>query len=170
MFEKIDIKDLAIKPFELIGDQWMLITSGSLKSHNTMTASWGGVGIMWFNPVLTIYVRPQRFLTNQIISQQAFMTASLNRFCSFVEQNPGGKLINPRRPGLFLKNSENPLLLSKQNLSWCVKSNMFSKLVLTVLQIQKLQTLRIKTAIFILCILQKLLRHIEKNEKIKQST
>ena len=75
MFEKIDIKDLAIKPFELIGDQWMLVTAGSLKSHNTMTASWGGVGIMWFNPVLTIYVRPQRY-TKEFLDKSNYFTAS----------------------------------------------------------------------------------------------
>lgn len=39
----------------------MLITAGDEKRHNTMTASWGGVGILWNKPISTIYIRPQRY-------------------------------------------------------------------------------------------------------------
>ena len=28
---------------------------------NTMTASWGGLGVLWRKPMATIYVRPQRY-------------------------------------------------------------------------------------------------------------
>lgn len=75
MFEKIDIKNVSFKPFELIGTQWMLITAGSLENHNTMTASWGGVGIMWNQPVITTYIRPQRY-TKKFIDKEKYFTAS----------------------------------------------------------------------------------------------
>lgn len=75
MFEKIDIKSLSFKPFELIGNEWMLITAGDLQSHNTMTASWGGVGIMWNNPVITTYIRPQRY-TKEFIDREKYFTVS----------------------------------------------------------------------------------------------
>ena len=39
----------------------MLITAGNKESHNTMTASWGGVGELWGRYVSTIYIRPQRY-------------------------------------------------------------------------------------------------------------
>ena len=45
--------------FERISKQWMLITAGPEKNCNTMTASWGGLGILWGKPVSTIYIRPQ---------------------------------------------------------------------------------------------------------------
>ena len=48
-------------PFELIGQQWMLITAGSKESFNTMTASWGGLGWLWNKPVAFIFVRPERY-------------------------------------------------------------------------------------------------------------
>lgn len=75
MFEKIDIKDLSFKPFELIGTEWMLITAGNLQNHNTMTASWGGVGIMWNHPVITTYIRPQRY-TKEFIDKEKYFTVS----------------------------------------------------------------------------------------------
>ena len=37
--------------FDLIGKEWMLVTAGTEDKFNTMTASWGGVGILWNKPV-----------------------------------------------------------------------------------------------------------------------
>lgn len=48
-------------PFELIGEQWMLVTAGDKDSFNTMTASWGGLGWLWNKPVAFIFVRPERY-------------------------------------------------------------------------------------------------------------
>lgn len=48
-------------PFELIGEQWMLITAGDQDAFNTMTASWGGLGWLWNKPVAFIFVRPERY-------------------------------------------------------------------------------------------------------------
>ena len=47
MFEKMDPKALDQNVFSLIGDQWMLITAGTEEKCNTMTASWGGLGVLW---------------------------------------------------------------------------------------------------------------------------
>ena len=46
-FQEIDVKNLQGNPWRVIGDQWMLITGEKEGKINTMTASWGGVGIMW---------------------------------------------------------------------------------------------------------------------------
>ena len=43
-FQKKDKTVLTMNPFDKIGKQWMLITSGDEDKANTMTASWGGVG------------------------------------------------------------------------------------------------------------------------------
>ena len=59
-FEKIDLKELKISPWKCIGDEWMLVTAKMGDKVNTMTASWGGVGIMWGKQVATAYLRPQR--------------------------------------------------------------------------------------------------------------
>ena len=59
--KEVDVKSLDINPFTAIGDDWMLVTAGDAASHNTMTASWGGLGVLWRKPMATIYVRPQRY-------------------------------------------------------------------------------------------------------------
>ena len=61
MLEKCDVKSLDQNVFSLIGEQWMLITAGTAERCNTMTASWGGLGVLWGEPVATVYIRPQRY-------------------------------------------------------------------------------------------------------------
>ncbi len=46
--------------FNLIDKDWMLITAGTIDAWNTMTASWGGLGILWNMPVAFCFVRPTR--------------------------------------------------------------------------------------------------------------
>ncbi|MBN1495153.1 MAG: flavin reductase family protein [Spirochaetes bacterium] len=46
--------------FQLLGKDWMLITAGTIDAYNTMTASWGGMGVLWNRNVCYIVVRPQR--------------------------------------------------------------------------------------------------------------
>ncbi len=48
--KEVDVKSLDINPFTAIGDDWMLVTAGDAASHNTMTASWGGLGVLWGAP------------------------------------------------------------------------------------------------------------------------
>lgn len=50
MFHEIAPKTLTENVFSLIGDRWMLITAGTPDRCNTMTASWGGLGVLWRKP------------------------------------------------------------------------------------------------------------------------
>ena len=64
-FEKtfllIHPKELTDNFFHILDDDWMLITAGTRESFNTMTASWGAIGILWNKPVAVCFVRPQRY-------------------------------------------------------------------------------------------------------------
>lgn len=60
-FKTISPKELRENIFTLLDNEWMLITAGDKDSFNTMTASWGGFGILWNKPVAYIFVRPQRY-------------------------------------------------------------------------------------------------------------
>lgn len=62
-------------PFELIGEQWMLITAGDKDSFNTMTASWGCLGWLWNKPVAVVFVRPERY-THDFIEKKDTLTLS----------------------------------------------------------------------------------------------
>ena len=56
-----------ITPYEventmkLIGKDWMLITASNGERVNTMTASWGNMGVLWGKNVCTVYIRPSRY-------------------------------------------------------------------------------------------------------------
>ena len=71
----IDPHDLTVQPIRLIGQQWMLITAGTTESFNCMTASWGGLGVLWGKPVAYVFVRPNRY-TASFIAQQPALTLS----------------------------------------------------------------------------------------------
>lgn len=60
-FRKTNTEELLLNPFTLISKEAMLITAGDKESHNTMTASWGALGVIWGQYTTTIYVRPQRY-------------------------------------------------------------------------------------------------------------
>lgn len=60
-FKKISAGDITANPFDLIGKDWALVTCGDKDKFNTMTVSWGGVGIMWGKPVAFTFIRPQRY-------------------------------------------------------------------------------------------------------------
>ena len=47
--------------FKLIGAEWMLVTAGNKESFNMMTASWGGLGVLWSKNVCFIFIRPSRY-------------------------------------------------------------------------------------------------------------
>lgn len=74
-FREINIADLSFKPFELISKDWMLITSGDEQGFNTMTASWGGLGVLWHKNVATVYIRPQRY-TYEFVEKSDLLTLS----------------------------------------------------------------------------------------------
>lgn len=75
MLKKIDPKEMSGNVFSRIGDQWMLITAGDREAYNTMTASWGGLGVLWKKNVATAYVRPQRY-TYEFMERESSFTLS----------------------------------------------------------------------------------------------
>ena len=74
-FQEISAKQITQNPFELIGDDWMLVTSGTEEKFNMMTASWGGVGVLWKKDVAFIFIRPQRY-TYELIEKNDAVTLS----------------------------------------------------------------------------------------------
>jgi flavin reductase (DIM6/NTAB) family NADH-FMN oxidoreductase RutF len=58
------IEEFPGSPFERIGAGWMLISAGDVSSDkgawNTMTASWGCLGVLWQKNIAQIYIRKTR--------------------------------------------------------------------------------------------------------------
>ncbi|MGN1267456.1 MAG: flavin reductase [Dorea sp.] len=74
-FKEIAIENLEFNPFTKISKEWMLITAGDELKSNTMTASWGGLGIMWGKNVAIAYIRPQRY-TKEFVDMNDTFTLS----------------------------------------------------------------------------------------------
>lgn len=74
-FRKISPEEISDNTFKLIGKDWMLVTAGSPDAWNTMTASWGGVGVLWNKPVSFVFIRPQRY-TYEFIERSDTFTLS----------------------------------------------------------------------------------------------
>lgn len=62
-FKSVGTSALSGDLIKNIGEGWMLISVANRETGvpNTMTASWGTVGVLWNNPILTCFIRPQRF-------------------------------------------------------------------------------------------------------------
>lgn len=62
----------AVQPFEELSRHWMLISAEKDGAVNTMTASWGGFGVLWGKNVATVYIRPQRYTRQFVDAADAF--------------------------------------------------------------------------------------------------
>lgn len=71
-FQEMNVREFSMKPFEMIGEEWMLVTAGDQEKYNTMTASWGGVGVMWGKNVAVTVIRPQRYTKEFVESHDTF--------------------------------------------------------------------------------------------------
>jgi len=60
-FKEIDINEINENVFKLIGKDWMLVTAEKEGQVNAMTASWGGLGVIWSRNVAYVVIRPQRY-------------------------------------------------------------------------------------------------------------
>lgn len=71
-FQTSETDLLELNPFEKIGKDWMLVTAGDEKKVNTMTASWGGMGVMWGKDVVFVGIRQTRYTKEFVDTQGTF--------------------------------------------------------------------------------------------------
>ena len=75
-FKEVNPSELNMNPFTTIGKDWLLITAGNEEKCNTMTASWGALGVMWGKNAVTVYIRPQRY-TKEFVDREDTFTISV---------------------------------------------------------------------------------------------
>lgn len=56
-FQTYPIDMLEFNPFTKIGKEWALVTTNADTKDNTMTISWGGMGVMWGKNVVYVFIR-----------------------------------------------------------------------------------------------------------------
>lgn len=81
-FIEIDPLELSDNVFRAVGREWMLITAGREGNLNTMTASWGGLGVLWNANVSFAFVRPSRY-TYEFMEREPYYSLSF--------LDPGGR-------------------------------------------------------------------------------
>ena len=75
-FKEVKAEELTMNPFTKIGKEWLLITAGNEQKCNTMTASWGAMGVMWGKNAVTVYIRPHRY-TKEFVDHEELFTISV---------------------------------------------------------------------------------------------
>lgn len=71
----MNLKEFNFAPLYTIDQEWALLTAGTKEHFNAMTISWGGLGTLWNKPVVTVYVRPNRY-TYEFIESNEYFTIS----------------------------------------------------------------------------------------------
>lgn len=74
-FQPYPIELLEMNPFTKIGKEWALVTCGSKAKCNTMTISWGGLGVLWGKNVVYVFIRKSRY-TKEFMDAGDFFSLS----------------------------------------------------------------------------------------------
>ncbi len=115
-FNELNVKTLKENVFRNFDNEWTLVTAGNKDSFNTMTASWGGMGILWNRPIAICFIRPQRY-THKFTESSDYFTLSffeekyrdILNFCGSVSGKDCDKI---KETGLI------PLTSSKGNIGF----------------------------------------------------
>ena len=98
-----NVRDFSGSPFVRLDKQWMLITVGDVEDNkgnwNTMTASWGGFGVLWHKDVAFVFIRPSRrtfsFANEKGLFTLSFFDEAYRSALTICGENPAG---TPTRP------------------------------------------------------------------------
>jgi flavin reductase (DIM6/NTAB) family NADH-FMN oxidoreductase RutF len=111
MFREINPVEIPGNPIRIIGQEWMLITAGTPAHFNTMTASWGGIGELWFKPVCFCFVRPQRytyeFMEKSAVFTLSFFDEEFKSKLNFCGSRSGRETDKVKECGFLLREGEN---------------------------------------------------------------
>ena len=103
-FKEINVRELDGNFFTKIGKEWMLITAGDEEKFNTMTASWGGIGILWGTNVTFTFIRQSRytyeFVDNNPYYTLSFFGGNLMKELTYCGKNSGRDVDKIKETGL----------------------------------------------------------------------
>jgi len=104
LFRRADPYTLKENVFKLIDLDWMLVTAGTPERWNTMTASWGGLGVLWNRPVSFVFVRPTRYTYEFMEASErftlSFFTKTYRKALVFCGSKSGRDYDKARETGL----------------------------------------------------------------------
>ncbi len=71
-FQPVELSDIDINPFNMIGTDLFALTAEKDGKVNSMTAGWGGFGVMWGKKVAYVVVRDSRYTKEFMDSSDTF--------------------------------------------------------------------------------------------------
>jgi flavin reductase (DIM6/NTAB) family NADH-FMN oxidoreductase RutF len=118
-FSKKDIRTLPDNFVKIIGDEWLLITCGTPDKFNTMTASWGTIGVLWNKPVAICFIRPTRYTYGFANSNDtftvSFFTEKEKAILQYCGSNSGKDVNKIEKTGLIPLKTESGAVSFKQS-------------------------------------------------------
>ena len=78
-FREVQPKDFAISHFHAIGSDWMLSTAVKAGRVNTLTASGGGLGVIWGRNAAYVFVRDSRYTKEFMDASDTFSLTFFDR-------------------------------------------------------------------------------------------
>ncbi len=76
-FQPYPIEVLEFNPFTKLSNEWAAIVTEANGKINAMTASWGGLGIIWGKNACTIYIRDSRYTKELLDKSDTFSVCFL---------------------------------------------------------------------------------------------
>lgn len=74
---KVSLLDYKKNVFDEIGNKAAILTVGGYNDFNSMTVSWGGVGVLWNINVAFVFIRKQRYTYNFAEKSDSFTLSFL---------------------------------------------------------------------------------------------
>lgn len=111
-FKKVDPVKFDESPFRKIGKDWMLVAAEKGGKVNAMTASWGGLGVLWGKNVAFVFIRKSRYTKEFLDSSETFSLSFFNHAGNADMLNYMGKVSGREEDkiakcGLTVNHSEN---------------------------------------------------------------
>lgn len=120
-YQTIETDTLMLNPFKRIAKGWMLITAEKDGKVNTMTAGWGGFGVMWGKNVAYIVIRESRFtkefIDNSDTFSLTFFDESYKKTLSYLGTVSGRDEDKIAKSGLTLVNDADAPYFEEGNLA-----------------------------------------------------
>jgi len=111
LFIKTDIYKIELPVFDKIGNDWFLITAVELTQFNTMTASWGTLGVLWNKPIAICFIRPTRqtynFMEDSDVFSLSFFENKHRKILNYCGSNSGRDVDKIKNTGLIPVKLEN---------------------------------------------------------------
>lgn len=126
-----------------IGKDWALLTAQNNGTANTMTVSWGGIGVLWGEPVAYVFVRPSRYTYEFIEKSEGFTLSFLDnthkKALGYLGSTSGRDENKIEKSGLTPVCEDNFTYFEEANLVLCCKTLFKQPLDITALETGKIE-------------------------------